>query len=89
MTAIAIDPTTVIEVGGSTLAASAYARLFLILGSVVGLALALVGLAAGSRRDAPAVTLGTLGATGLALSLARPADRRSSPRRPAGCSASC
>ncbi len=71
-TAIAIDPTTVIEIGGSTLAASAYARLFLILGSVVGLALALVGLAAGSRRDAPAVTLGTLGAAGLALSLPDP-----------------
>jgi len=72
VTAIAIDPTTVIEVGGSTLATSEYARLFLILGSVVGLALAVIGLAAGSRRDAPAVTLGTLGAAGLALSLPDP-----------------
>jgi len=72
VTAIAIDPTIVIEVGGSVLATSAYARLFLILGSTVGLALALVGLAAGSRRDAPAVTLGTLGAMGLALSLPDP-----------------
>jgi formate hydrogenlyase subunit 3/multisubunit Na+/H+ antiporter MnhD subunit len=69
VSAIAIDPTTVIEIGGSTLAASTYARLFLILGSIVGLALAVVGLAAGSRRDTPAVTLGTLGAIALALSL--------------------
>ena len=72
ISAIAIDPDTVVEIGGSVLAASAYARLFLILGSAVGLALAVVGLAAGSRRDAPAVTLGTLGAMGLALSLPDP-----------------
>jgi formate hydrogenlyase subunit 3/multisubunit Na+/H+ antiporter MnhD subunit len=72
ISAFAIDPTTTIEIGGSVLAASAYARLFLILGSLVGLALALVGLAAGSRRDTPAVTLGTLGAIALALSLPDP-----------------
>ena len=70
--AIAIDPTAVLDVGGSTLAASEYARLFLILGSVVGLILALVGLAAGSRPDAPAVTAGTIGAAGLALFLPDP-----------------
>ena len=72
ISAFAIDPTTTIEIGGSLLAASAYGRLFLILGSIVGLALALVGLAAGSRRDTPAVTLGTLGAIALALSLPDP-----------------
>ncbi len=72
ISAFAIDPTTTIEIGGSLLAASVYGRLFLILGSIVGLALALVGLAAGSRRDTPAVTLGTLGAIALALSLPDP-----------------
>ena len=67
--ALAMDPTTRLEVGGSVLAASSYLRLFLVLGTFVGLVLALIGLVAGSRRDAPAVTLGTMGAAGLALSL--------------------
>jgi formate hydrogenlyase subunit 3/multisubunit Na+/H+ antiporter MnhD subunit len=56
-------------IGGSTLATTEYLRLFLVLGSVVGLLLALVGLAGGSRRDAPAVMLGTLAASAVALAL--------------------
>lgn len=70
--ALALDPRESIVIGGATLAASAYVRLFLVFGSVVGLGLALVGLAAGSRRDVPAATLGTLGASAIALSLPDP-----------------
>ncbi len=69
LAAIGIDPNEALRIGGGGLAASAYVRLFLILGTVVGTILALVGLAAGSRRDLPAVTLGTMGAAGLALVL--------------------
>ena len=63
----------VVVVEGGGLATTAYLRLFLILGSLVGLGLAVAGLAGGSRRDAPAVTLGD------------PRDRRPDPRpgRPA------
>jgi hypothetical protein len=70
--ALAIDPTQTLSIGGTTVAPSEYVRLFLILGSLVGLALAVVGLAAGSSRDAPAVMLGMLGGSGLALSLPDP-----------------
>ncbi len=70
--ALAIDPTTRLEVGGSVLASSAYLRLFLILGTFTGLVLSLIGIAVGSRRDGPAVTLGTLGAAALALALPDP-----------------
>ena len=70
--ALAIDPDQTLLIGGAGIAASEYVRLFLILGSLVGLALAVVGLAAGSSRDAPAVMLGTLAGGGLALSLPDP-----------------
>lgn len=70
--AVAIDPAQTLTIGGAVIATSEYVRLFLILGSLVGLALAIVGLAAGSSRDAPAVMLGTLGGGGLALSLPDP-----------------
>lgn len=72
LAAIAIDPAQTLTIGGAAIATSDYVRLFLILGSVVGLALAIVGLAAGSSRDAPAVMLVTLGGGGLALSLPDP-----------------
>lgn len=70
--AIAIVPGEVVIVGGGALATTAYLRLFLVLGSVVGLGLAVAGLAGGSRRDAPAVTLGILGAAGLTLGAVDP-----------------
>jgi hypothetical protein len=72
LAAIAIDPAQTLTIGGTVIVTSEYVRLFLILGSLVGLALAIVGLAAGSSRDAPAVMLGTLGGGGLALSLPDP-----------------
>jgi NADH-quinone oxidoreductase subunit N len=70
MLAVAIRPGERIEIGGATLATTEFLRLFLILGCLAGVGLALVGAAAGSRRDAPAVMLGTLAAAALALALA-------------------
>ncbi len=70
--AAAIDPGQVVVIDRSGLATTAYLRLFLMLGSVVGLGLAVAGLAGGTRRDAPAVTLAVLGATGLTLGLIDP-----------------
>ena len=75
-------------IGGAGVATSAYLRLFLLLGSVVGLGLAVAGLAAGTRRDAPAVTLAILGAAALTLVSWSILAARSWPRRPADCSAS-
>ena len=70
--AILIQPGQVVVVEGGGLATTAYLRLFLILGSLVGLGLAVTGLAGGSRRDAPAVTLGILATGGLTLGLVDP-----------------
>lgn len=70
--AIAIDPGQVVVIGKSGIATTAYLRLFLVLGSLVGLGLSVVGLAAGTRRDAPAVTLAMLAAAGLTMSLTDP-----------------
>jgi NADH:ubiquinone oxidoreductase subunit 2 (subunit N) len=67
--AVAMDPSARLEVGGSILASTEYLRLFLVLGTLAGLVLAIIGLWVGSRRDGPAVTLGTLGAAGLALAI--------------------
>jgi len=67
--ALAIDPGQVVRIGDAGLATTAYVRLFLVLGTLVGLALAVAGTAAGTRRDAPAVTLAILGAVGLTLGL--------------------
>ena len=72
LAALALDPSERATVGGAVIATSDYLRLFLVLGTSVGLLLALVGFATGTRRDAPAVTLGTLGAAALAMSLADP-----------------
>ena len=74
-------------IGRAGLVDSAYLRLFLVLGSLVGLGLAVTGLAGGTRRDAPMVTLATLGIAGLTLTLADPrargrgGDRRRAVRR--------
>jgi hypothetical protein len=70
--AIAIDPTDVVAIGTSGLATGAYLRLFLILGSVVGLGLAVAGAAGRTRPDVPAVTLATLGLGALTLGFTDP-----------------
>ena len=70
--AIAIDPAQTLVIGGAGLATSAYLRLFLILGSVVALGLTVAGLASGTRRDAPAVTLTILGSAALTMALVDP-----------------
>jgi len=67
--AIAIQPGQALVIGGSGLATSPYLRLFLALGSLVGLGLAIAGVAGGTRRDAPAVTLAILGASALTMGL--------------------
>src|SRR3954449_13206123 len=70
--AVAIDPAQTVAIGGGGIATTSYLRLFLVLGSLVGLGLAVSGLAGGSRRDAPAVTLAILAACGLTLGLVDP-----------------
>jgi len=70
--ALAMRPDEAIVIGDGGLATTSYLRLFLLLGSVVGLALAVSGLASGSRRDAPAVTLAILGSAGLTMGLVDP-----------------
>ena len=72
LAAVAIVPGQTLDLGGTTLGTTDYGRLFLALGSLVGLGLWLVGLAAGSRRDAGAVTLAILATSGLALALDDP-----------------
>ncbi len=69
VTAMAIRPGQSVVVGGAGFATTEYLRLFLVLGAMVGLLLAVVGQAVGSRRDAPAVTLGILATSAMALSL--------------------
>jgi formate hydrogenlyase subunit 3/multisubunit Na+/H+ antiporter MnhD subunit len=69
ITALFIRPNESIVVGGGGLATTDYLRLFLVLGSLVALLLAVVGEATVGRRDAPAVSLGILAASALALSL--------------------
>ena len=53
VTALAIRPGQSVVVGGAGIATTEYLRLFLVLGAIVGLLLAVVGQAVGSRRDAP------------------------------------
>jgi len=72
LAALLIQPGQIVVVEGGGLATTAYLRLFLVLGSLVGLGLAVTGIAGGSRRDAPAVTLGILAAGGLTLGLVDP-----------------
>lgn len=68
-TALAIQTGQSLVIDASGLATTDYLRLFLVLGAFVGLVLAVVGFAAGSRRDATAVTLAILGTSALALAL--------------------
>ncbi len=67
--AAATRPGDAWPVGGGGLVVTAYLREFLLLGSVVGLGLTVVGTAAGSRRDSTAVSLGILATTAVALSV--------------------
>lgn len=67
--ALWIRPGQVLVVGEAGLATTDYLRLFLTLGAMVGLVLAIIGHVAGTRRDAPAVTLGILATSALALAL--------------------
>jgi formate hydrogenlyase subunit 3/multisubunit Na+/H+ antiporter MnhD subunit len=72
VTALAIRPDDGLAVGGSGIVPTAYLRLFVVLGSAVGLLLAVIGAAAGSRRDASAVTLAVLGSAAFALAVPDP-----------------
>ncbi len=72
LAAVAIEPGQVVVIGGSGLATTPYLRLFLALGSLGGLGLAIAGMAGGTRRDAPAVTLAVLGSAGLTMGLVDP-----------------
>jgi len=72
VTALAIESGQSLAIGGAGLATTDYLRLFLVLGSAVGLLLVVIGHAVGSRRDAPSVTLGILATSALALSLPDP-----------------
>jgi NADH:ubiquinone oxidoreductase subunit 2 (subunit N) len=69
VTALTIRPGQSVVIGGTGLATTDYVRLFLVLGAVVGLLLAVIGQAVGSRRDAATVTLGVLATSALAMSL--------------------
>jgi formate hydrogenlyase subunit 3/multisubunit Na+/H+ antiporter MnhD subunit len=64
-----IRPGESLAVGGGELVGSAYLRLFVLLGSIVGLGLTLLGLVTSTHRHAPGVLLGGIGAAGLALAL--------------------
>jgi NADH:ubiquinone oxidoreductase subunit 2 (subunit N) len=64
-----ISPTDSLTLGGSVLAGSEYLRLFALLGGLVSLVLAVLGLAAGSHRNAPGVLLAGIGSAVLALAL--------------------
>jgi proton-conducting membrane transporter len=67
--ALVIRPNESVVVGTGGIATTDYLRLFLVLGSIVALLLALVGEATGGRREAPAASLGILATSALALSL--------------------
>jgi NADH:ubiquinone oxidoreductase subunit 4 (subunit M) len=69
LAALAIRPGERLIIGGAGVATTEFLRLFLVLCCTCGIGLALLGAAAGTRRDAPAVMLGTLATAGLALSL--------------------
>ena len=67
--ALAIRPGEVIVVAEGGIATTEYLRLFLVLGSAVGLLLAVVGQVTAAQRDVGAMTLGILATSALALSL--------------------
>ena len=70
--AVVFEPGQPVILGGNGLVSTPYLRVFLALGSLVGLALAFAGMAGGARREAPAVTLAVLGAAALTMGLVDP-----------------
>jgi len=64
-----IRPEDTLAIGGSELAGSEYLRLFALIGSLVALALTVLGLASVSHRNAPGVLLAGMGSAVLALAL--------------------
>ena len=79
-----IRPEDTLAIGGSELAGSEYLRLFALVGSLVALALVVLGLASTSHRNAPGVLLAGMGSAVLALALtdARIGVARGDRRRP-------
>ncbi|HET7471748.1 MAG TPA: proton-conducting transporter membrane subunit, partial [Candidatus Limnocylindrales bacterium] len=69
VTASRIGATATVEIGGTTLAGSDWLRLFAILGSVVGILLVIVDLAALHEPDVPGVIALGIGASVLALAI--------------------
>jgi NADH:ubiquinone oxidoreductase subunit 2 (subunit N) len=69
LVAMGIDADETMAVGGGELVGSAYLRLFVVLGSIVALILAILGFATTTHRHAPGVLLAGIGAAGLALAL--------------------
>src|SRR5439155_13077447 len=72
VTGAAIGSTALIDIGGARLAGSDWLRLFAILGSVVGLLLVVVDMAAVHEPDAPGVIVLGLASAVLALAAADP-----------------
>ncbi len=70
--ALAIRPDQLLVIGDSGIATTGFLRLFLLLGTVVGALLALVGGAAGGSPMVLPTTLGILGTSALALALPDP-----------------
>ena len=64
-----IQPEDTLVIGGSELAGSEYLRLFALIGSLVALALTVLGLASVSHRNAPGVLLAGMGSAVLAMAL--------------------
>jgi len=67
--ALLILPGQAVVVDHAGFATTSYLRLFLVLGTIVGIGLVVVGAAGGGQREAPAVTLGILATSALALAL--------------------
>jgi NADH:ubiquinone oxidoreductase subunit 2 (subunit N) len=67
-----ISPEDSLTVGGAVIAGSDYLRLFALLGSLVSLALVLLGLLENTHRNAPGVLLAGIGTATLALALSDP-----------------
>ena len=70
--AIALTPGQSVQVGGSVLVTTEFMRLFTILAALTSLLLAIVGLAAGTRRDATAVSLMIIVTGALTLAIVDP-----------------